>query len=246
MSFRASDVVMTEKIDNSKINAAVRAAKEFIYDDFTVGIGTGSTVKYFIQALSELVNKDELDILCIPSSLESQIELAKVGLPTGSLIEESELDIYVDGADIITKDFVLIKGGGGALTMEKIMARASQEFIVIADHSKFPLELNSFPVPIEVLPQTINTIIKPIFDLGGDFKLRYGTGKIGPVISDNGNVIGDVHFKDAYDPRMMEKQLTLIPGVVENGIFPDDADRIIIGHSTSSDIVFTRSEKGES
>ena len=108
MSFRVSDVVMTEKIDNSKINAAVRVAKEFIYDDFTIGIGTGSTVKFFIQALSELVDKDELDIICVPSSFESQIELANAGLPTGSLIEESELDIYVDGADIITKDFVLI------------------------------------------------------------------------------------------------------------------------------------------
>ncbi len=246
MSFRISDIAMTENIDNSKINAAVRAAKEFIYDDFTVGIGTGSTVKFFIQALSELVEKDELDILCIPSSLESQIELAKVGLPTGSLIEESELEIYVDGADIITEDFVLIKGGGGALTMEKIMARASQEFIVIADFSKFPRELNSFPVPIEVLPQAINTIIKPIFDLGGEFKLRYGTGKIGPVVSDNGNIIGDVHFKEPYDPFVMERQITLIPGVVENGIFPDDSDRIIIGHPTSSEVAFTRSEKEES
>ena len=246
MSVRVSDVGMTENIDNSKINAAVRAAKDFIYDDFTVGIGTGSTVKFFIQALSELVDKDELDILCIPSSLESQIELAKVGLPTGSLIEESELEIYVDGADIITDDFVLIKGGGGALTMEKIMARASQEFIVISDFSKFPRELNSFPVPIEVLPQAINTIIRPIFDLGGEFKLRYGTGKIGPVVSDNGNIIGDVHFKEPYDPFVMERQITLIPGVVENGIFPDDADRIIIGHPTSSEVVFTRSEREES
>ncbi|MHA1592972.1 MAG: ribose-5-phosphate isomerase RpiA [Candidatus Heimdallarchaeaceae archaeon] len=246
MSFRVSDVVMTEKIDNSKINAAVRVAKEFIYDDFTIGIGTGSTVKFFIQALSELVDKDELDIICVPSSFESQIELANAGLPTGSLIEESELDIYVDGADIITKDFVLIKGGGGALTMEKIMARASQEFIVIADYSKFPRELNSFPVPIEILPQAINTIIKNIFYLGGEFKLRYGTGKIGPVVSDNGNIIGDVHFKNIYDPFVMERQLTLIPGVIENGIFPDDADRIIIGHPTSSDVVFTRSEKEES
>ncbi len=246
MSVRVSDVGMTENIDNSKINAAVRAAKDFIYDDFTVGIGTGSTVKFFIQALSELVDKDELDILCIPSSLESQIELAKVGLPTGSLIEESELEIYVDGADIITDDFVLIKGGGGALTMEKIMARASQEFIVISDFSKFPRELNSFPVPIEVLPQAINTIIRPIFDLGGEFKLRYGTGKIGPVVSDNGNIIGDVHFKEPYDPFVMERQITLIPGVVENGIFPDDADRIIIGHPTPSEVVFTRSEGEES
>ncbi|MHA1345613.1 MAG: ribose-5-phosphate isomerase RpiA [Candidatus Heimdallarchaeaceae archaeon] len=237
---------MTEKVDNSKINAAVKAAKEFIYDDFTIGIGTGSTVKFFIQALSELVEKEELDILCVPSSFESQIELARVGLPTGSLIEESELDIYVDGADIITKDYVLVKGGGGALTMEKIMARASQEFIVIADFSKFPRELNSFPVPIEVIPQAINTIIKPIFELGGEFVLRYGSGKMGPVVSDNGNIIGDVHFRDIYDPLAMERQLTLIPGVVENGIFPADADRIIIGYKTSSDVIFTRSEKEES
>ena len=126
------------------------------------------------------------------------------------------------------------------------MARASQEFIVIADYSKFPKKLDSFPVPIEVLPQAINTIIKPIFDLGGEFKLRYGSGKIGPVVSDNGNIIGDVHFKDTYNPIIMERKLTLIPGVVENGIFPDDADRIIIGHPTSSEVIFTRSDKKES
>ncbi|MBY8999924.1 MAG: ribose 5-phosphate isomerase A [Candidatus Heimdallarchaeota archaeon] len=234
---------MTKKIDDSKINAALRAAKDFIYDDLTVGIGTGSTVNYFIQALSELVEKDELDILCVPSSIESKIELAKAGLSTGSLIEESELDIYIDGADIITKNFVLIKGGGGALTMEKIMARASEEFIVIADYTKYPRDLNSFPVPIEIIPQTVNTIIKPIFDLGGEFRLRYGTGKIGPVISDNGNIIGDVHFNKSFDPSEMEKALKLIPGVVENGIFPKDADRIIIGYPDSSELVFNKSEK---
>ena len=234
---------MTKEIDSSKIQAALRAAKDFVYDDLTIGIGTGSTVNFLIQALSELVEKDDLDILCIPSSIESKLELVKAGLTIGSLIEESELDIYIDGADIITTDYVLIKGGGGALTMEKIMARASSEFIVIADHTKYPKELNSFPVPIEIIPQTVNTVIKPIFDLGGEFRLRYGSGKIGPVISDNGNIIGDIHFKETYDPSEMEKALKLIPGVVENGIFPKDADRIIIGHPNSSELVFNKSEK---
>jgi len=127
--------------EKAKFFAAQKAAKEFIYDGFVVGVGTGSTVKYFIQQLGELVDKNELEIITIPSSAETHLELVKAGLPVSTLLEYPEINIYVDGADIITKDYVMIKGGGGALTLEKIIARASQEFLVIADSSKYPRDL---------------------------------------------------------------------------------------------------------
>lgn len=225
------------KEEISKIQAAKKALEDYVFDDFIVGIGTGSTVKYFIQALSELVAKDELEIITIPSSFESHLELARAGLSISTLIEFPELDIYVDSADIVTKEFVLIKGGGGALTMEKIMAKAAKEFIVIIDNSKYPKNLLSFPVPIEILPQAVNTVVEPIYNLGGEFKLRYGKGKIGPIVSDNGNVLGDIVFKKQYIPEEMEAALNNIPGVIENGIFTLDIHRLIIGQTDTVEII---------
>ncbi|MCG3256289.1 MAG: ribose-5-phosphate isomerase RpiA [Candidatus Heimdallarchaeota archaeon] len=223
--------------EKSKFLAAQKAAKEFIYDGFVVGVGTGSTVKYFIQQLGELVDKNELEIITIPSSAETHLELVKAGLPVSTLLEYPEINIYVDGADIITKDYVMIKGGGGALTLEKIIARASQEFLVIADSSKYPRDLLSYPVPVEIIKQAIITVLQPIFNLGGELQLRYGTGKKGPVITDNGNIIGDITFKREYDPFNMEMNLNNIAGIVENGLFPSDADKIIIGKKNSAKLI---------
>ncbi len=217
------------KLEKEKLLSAQKTAKEFIYDEFIVGVGTGSTVKYFIQELGILIEEDDLEIITIPSSNETHLELVKAGLPVGTLVEYPELEVYVDGADIITEDFVLIKGGGGALTKEKILASASKEFIVIADSSKYPKNLNSHPVPIEIISDAINTVIQPIFTLGGELRIRHGTGKIGPVISDNGNIIGDIFFKNEYDPFKMEKELNNIPGIIENGLFPKGSNRIVIG-----------------
>ncbi len=223
--------------EKSKFFAAQKAAKEFIYDGFVVGVGTGSTVKHFIQQLGELVDKNELEIITIPSSAETHLELVKAGLPVSTLLEYPEINIYVDGADIITKDFIMIKGGGGALTMEKIMARASQEFLVIADSSKYPRDLLSYPVPVEIIKQAIITVLQPIFNLGGELQLRYGSGKKGPVITDNGNIIGDITFKEEYDPFDMEMKLNNIAGIIENGLFPSDADKIIIGKKNNAKLI---------
>ena len=221
----------------SKIHAAKKVLEDFVFDDFIVGIGTGSTVKYFIHALSELVTKDELEIIAIPSSFESHLELARAGLSISTLVEFPELDMYVDSADIVTSDFVLIKGGGGALTMEKIMAKAAKEFVVIIDNSKYPKNLISFPVPIEILPQAVNTVVEPIFNLGGEFRLRYGKGKMGPIVSDNGNILGDIEFKEQFIPKEMEVALNNIPGVIENGIFTLDIHRLIIGRPDTVEVL---------
>ena len=229
--------------DKGKIQAAHKVSNELIFDGFVVGVGTGSTIKFFIKALAELVEKNELDIIVIPSSIETNLELVRSGLSVNSLVEFPELDVYVDSADIITKDNILIKGGGGALTMEKIMSKATQEFILIADYTKYPREITDFPVPVEIIPQAVNTVVQPIFNLGGEFRLRYGQGKDGPVITDNGNLIGDIHFKEFFDPIKMEKELNNIPGIIENGIFSSGAHKIIIGYHDSAEIVFVKNEE---
>jgi ribose 5-phosphate isomerase A len=234
MKYNYNNLPLQEK---AKALAAKKALEDFVFDDFVVGVGTGSTIKYFIKALAELVVRDELEIITIPSSFETHLELARVGLSISTLVEFPELNTYVDSADIVTSDYVLIKGGGGALTMEKIMAKAAKEFIVIVDNSKYPRELLSHPVPVEILPLTVNTVVEPIFKIGGEFKLRYEKGKIGPVISDNGNPLGDICFKQPYNPKEVETALNNIPGVIENGIFTLDIHRLIIGHPDSVEVI---------
>lgn len=231
-----------QKQEREKLLAAQKAAKEFIYDGFTVGVGTGSTTKYFIQELSILTEEGDLEIITIPSSNETHFELVKAGLPVGTLVEYPELEVYVDGADIITQDFILIKGGGGAFTKEKILASASKDFIVIVDSSKYPKELTSYPVPVEIISDAVNFVIKPIFELGGELRIRYGSGKFGPIISDNGNIIGDIYFQEPYNPSEIEKDLNNIPGIIENGLFPKGSDRIIIGEKNKTRVIVNEKE----
>jgi len=225
------------KREKEKLLASQKVARNFIYDEFVVGVGTGSTVKYFVQELGIVAEEEDMDIITIPSSYETELELVKANLPIGSLIEYPELEVYVDGADIITKDFVLIKGGGGAFTREKILSSSSKEFIVIADSSKYPKNLTSHPVPVEIIKEAMNCVIQPIFNLGGELKLRYGSGKVGPVISDNGNVIGDIYFSNQYDPFKIERELNNIPGVIENGLFPKGGHKVIIGRDETTDVI---------
>ena len=226
-----------QKREKEKLLASQKVAKNFIYDEFVVGIGTGSTVKYFIQELGIIAEDEDLEIVTIPSSTETHLELVKANLPIGTLLEYPEPEIYVDGADIITKDFVLIKGGGGAFTKEKILASASKEFILITDSSKYPKELTCHPVPVEIIEDAVNSVIQPIFKLGGELRLRYGSGKVGPVISDNGNIIGDVYFRNQFNPFEIEKELNNIPGIIENGLFPRGAHRIVIGYEEKTKVI---------
>ncbi len=226
--------------DREKVIAANFAIEHFIFDDQIIGVGTGTTINIFIQLLSNLIESNELDIVCVPSSLETKIRLIKAGIPTSDILENPELDIYFDGADIVTTDLTLIKGGGAALAMEKVLAHASQQFVVIVDSSKYPIKINQYAVPIEIIPATINAVVKPIFNLGGAFKPRYGNGKIGPVISDNGNLIGDITFRDEYDAQKMEEKLNLIPGVIENGIFYNIADAVVIGNKEGAKLLEKR------
>jgi ribose 5-phosphate isomerase A len=204
------------------------AAAKLIEDGDVVGLGTGSTTHYLIERLGQRIKDEKMDILGIPTSYQSFL-LAKDAGITITTLEEHSIDIAIDGADEVDKDFNLIKGGGAAHTLEKIVDESAQRFVVIVDDSKLVDALGEFPVPLEVIPQACRTVSDHINDLNGIPLLRMAQRKDGPVITDNGNFVIDVKFERIDDPASLEKELNAIPGVVENGIFAGIVNEVIVG-----------------
>ncbi len=212
--------------ENGKIISAKKAL-EFIEDNMILGIGSGSTVKYFIRFLAENIKKGYLrGIKAIPSSYDTRIMLHKLGIECVDLLDCPVIDITIDGADAVYFDkSIIIKGGGGAFLREKIIGYAAKEFIIIVDESKVG---RRFPVPVEVLPFGLGYAVKKLGEIGEEIRVRECKGKLGPCISDNGNIIVDVLFDESMLSPGLEKKLNMIPGVLENGIFTRDA-KIIVG-----------------
>ena len=204
------------------------AAAELVEDGNVVGLGTGSTTYYFIEKLGNRILEEKMDILGIPTSYQSFLLAKENGIPVTTL-EEHDIDIAVDGADEVDSNLNLIKGGGAAHTMEKIVDYAADKFIVVVDESKIVDKLGEFPVPIEVIPQACRTVSNHVKRLGGGPDLRMGKMKGGPVITDNGNFVVDVKFESIDFPEVLEKDLNAIPGVVENGIFAGIVDEVMVG-----------------
>lgn len=197
------------------------AAIEYIEWDWVVGVGTGSTANLFIDELAKI--KGQIDGT-VASSEASAERLRSHGIKVMELDQVGDLPIYVDGADESTKHLHLIKGGGAALTREKIVAAASKKFICIADDSKLVDTLGAFPLPIEVIPMAKSYIGRQLVKLGGNPVLRNG------VVTDNGNLIIDVHDMKIDNPIEMEKQINQIAGVVTNGLFAQrGADVLLLG-----------------
>ena len=214
---------------------AARKALELIKDGMIVGLGSGSTAKLFIEELGKLV-KEGLDILAIPSSIDSHLLAVENGIPLTDLFQHPEVDIYIDGADQVDENLNLIKGGGGALTREKVLAHASKKFYVIVDENKL-VERLSMPIPIEVLPFAYGFVKKRLEEMGFRCELREGKGKLRPVISDNGNFIADVHAGVVENPEKMERDLKIV-GIIENGIFPSKiVDGVIVGRRGTTEIL---------
>lgn len=199
-------------------------AVEYVKDGMIVGLGTGSTAYYTIVKLGEMV-KQGLQIQGIPTSKQTEELAKKLGIPLTTLDKVEKIDVAIDGADEVDPYLNVIKGGGGALLREKIIARAAEKFIVVADSSKNVHTLGSFPLPVEVIPFGYTMTARHIEKLGGKPHLR--TVGNNPFITDNGNYILDVHFREIPNPEEIETQLNLIPGVVENGLFVGMVDMVI-------------------
>ncbi|MCU9612376.1 ribose-5-phosphate isomerase RpiA [Caldibacillus lycopersici] len=199
-------------------------AVEYVRDGMIVGLGTGSTAYYAIQKLGQLVQAG-LSIKGVPTSVQTENLAKELKIPLTTFTEVDYLDIAIDGADEVDQQQNLIKGGGGALLREKIIARAAKQFIVIADSSKMVNTLGTFPLPVEVTQFGHKVTKSHIEALGGKATLRQMDGEI--FISDNGNYIYDVKFENIMDAKELEQALNLIPGVVENGLFVHMADKVI-------------------
>ncbi|MEO0772528.1 MAG: ribose-5-phosphate isomerase RpiA [Pseudomonadota bacterium] len=221
-------------IDKAKFVAAKRSV-DYVEDGMRVGLGTGSTAAWMVRCLGEMVREEGLNIRGVPTSTRTA-ELARdVGIEVISLDEAKWLDITIDGADEFDPDLNLIKGGGGALLQEKIVATASDQMIVIADVGKEVGTLGAFPLPVELIPfgwQTTKSLIEEFLIsmdvLRRDTTLRMNGSQ--PFVTDEGNYILDLHLGRIGNARQLASVLNQIPGVVENGLFMDICDIVVLGH----------------
>ena len=197
-------------MSQEKKQRVARAAIEYIEDDMVVGVGTGSTVNCFIDELAQIRHRIDG---AVASSVATETRLRQHNIPIMDLNGVRELAVYVDGADEATRHLQLIKGGGGALTREKITAAVSDRFICIVDDSKMVDVLGAFPLPVEVIPMARSYVAREIVKLGGQPVLRED------FVTDNGNVILDVHNLPILNPAELEQQLNQVVGVVTNGLF---------------------------
>ena len=211
-------------VDESKRQAAERSM-EYVKDGMRIGLGTGSTAKHVLELLGQRV-RDGLSIVGVPSSHEAAELARRVGIPLATFSEVDELDLAIDGADEVGPELALIKGGGGALLHEKIVASAAKEFIVVAGEGKVVTTLGKFPLPVEVIPFAAPLVEKQLTSLGGSPVLRMKQQS--PYVTDEGNWIFDCHFGAIPDPEGTADAVRAIIGVVEHGLFLNTATRVIV------------------
>lgn len=222
-------------IDKAKFVAAKRAT-EYVEDGMKLGLGTGSTSAWMVRCLAERIREEGLRVVGVPTSSRTAELARSLGVPITTLDDVKWLDLTIDGADEFDPNLALIKGGGAALLQEKIVATASDRMIVIADAAKEVATLGAFPLPVEVIPfgwQTTKALIEETLVsldvLNRDCTLRMNGAA--PLLTDESNYIIDLHLKRIGNPRQLSLVLNQIPGVVENGLFIDICDIVVIGHS---------------
>jgi ribose 5-phosphate isomerase A len=232
---------LEKQTDHLKREAALEAIKH-VKEGFVVGLGSGSTAAYAIEALGERDRMENLRILGIPTSTQAFQLAVKQGIPITTLDEHPFVDVDIDGVDQVDENLNLIKGMGAALAREKIVAAASRLNVIVADVSKRVRILgeNSQAVPVEIIPFANMLVRQRIEALGGKPVTRESRGKLGPVITDNGNMILDSVFGEIKDPAGLEKQLKMIPGVVETGLFIGLADIVYLATSSGIEKLETK------
>jgi ribose 5-phosphate isomerase A len=223
-----------DPIQQEKQNSALAAVKH-VKNDFIVGLGSGSTAAFAIQALGERIKQENLHIMGIPTSYQAFLLAIEYKIPITTIDEHPVIDLTIDGADQITPELNLIKGMGAAMAREKIVAAASKLNIIIVDQQKKVKYLGERGqvVPIEVLPFAISLVKGKLVTIGAKPLVREGTGKLGPVITDNGNAILDTAFGEIEHPAKLAVKVKMVPGVVETGFFLGLTDIAYVGVSGS-------------
>ena len=213
-----------DELKQAVARAAFEYIRKYLTEDSVIGVGTGSTASLFIE---ELAKEKQKVNATVASSEETARRLKDHGIPVYDLNAVDEVTVYIDGADETNEYLQLIKGGGAALTREKIIAAVAKEFVCIADESKWVNVLGTFPLPVEVIPMARSHVGRQIVKLGGDPVYREG------VVTDNGNIIIDVHNMSIVDPRQLESDLNAVVGVVTNGLFAlRPADVLLLGKAS--------------
>ena len=222
-------------LDRAKL-AAARRASDLVEDGMKLGLGTGSTAAWMVRCLAEKAREEGLRLICVPTSLRTATLARELGLKVVALEDAGWLDLTIDGADEFDEDLVLIKGGGGALLQEKIVATASDRMVVISDATKEVRRLGAFPLPVEVIPfgwQASRMLIEEMLGamdvMGTQASLRMNGAQ--PFVTDEGNHILDLALGRIGNPRQLSLALNQVPGVVENGLFIDICDAVVIGHA---------------
>ncbi len=227
------------ELSDVKKNLGFAAVDRFVRDGMRLGLGTGSTAIWAARRVAERLSEGSLHgITAVTTSLQSELEARALGIPLVTLNNaslEGVLDLTIDGADEVDSAFNLIKGGGGALLMEKVVAYASLRLIIIVDHTKLSRRLcEHSPVPVEVVVDALETVKKSLRGMGGEVSLRMAQRKAGPVVTDLGNLLLDVTFPLGFDPARREEEIKLIPGVLENGLFTKKIPELLVGASNGA------------
>lgn len=215
-----------------------KAAVQFIEDGMTVGLGTGSTVKFMVDALGERVSKEHLSIIGVPTSDRTREHANSLGIPTKSLDQVDHIDLTIDGADQIDRNYQGIKGGGGAHLLEKVVAINSEQNMWIVDESKMVDKLGSFPLPVEVVPYGSRQLFErlaakgynPVFRTNGDQRFT----------TDSKNYVIDLHLEQIDHPRDLALELDQMTGIIEHGLFLDLVNTVIVGHENGPEVIHAR------
>tara|TARA_B100000945_G_scaffold247246_1_gene203686 strand:- start:128 stop:838 length:711 start_codon:yes stop_codon:yes gene_type:complete len=225
--------------------AVAQAAVDQIQDGMILGLGSGSTAALMIEALAQKIKSGEIkDVVGVTTSFQGEVLATELEIPLKALSSVSGIDLAIDGADEVDPSFQLIKGGGACHVQEKLVAALAKKFIVVVDSSKLVEKLNlDFKLPVEVLPSAWKQVQKTLEELEGAGDLRMAQKKAGPIVTDQGNLILDVIFKNGIDqPALLESQINNIPGVLENGLFVNLADEVLVGR-VENEVVEVKSLK---
>lgn len=227
-----------ENANSEKKQRAGEWAASLVENGMTIGIGTGSTVYFFVKALKKRMDEENLRFTGVVTSFQTRCLCEEMGFVLKDISSVAALDLAVDGADEVDGNFNGIKGGGAAQTLEKVVAALAKRYVFIIDDGKLTDKLgSSFPVPVEVIPQAWRLVKNSIAKLGFDSDIRIAKRKDGPVITDNGNFVLDIVLDKEYDIEKLNTAITMIPGVLETGFFIGYADTVCVGTDNGINIL---------